>query len=63
MNLVERFFRDITVDCIGDGSFSSVQEHIDSIPCSFDQRNLNPVAYQWHAEDSRILEKMYSIEG
>jgi hypothetical protein len=31
MNLLERFFRDITVECIRDGSFASVAELTDSI--------------------------------
>ena len=31
MNLVERFFRDLTVDCVRDGSFTSVGELVASI--------------------------------
>jgi transposase len=57
MNPVERFFRDITVDCIRDGSFSSVKELVDSIPCDPDGRNLRPVAYHRHAGGAKFLEK------
>jgi len=58
MNLVERFFRDITVECVRDGSFSSVSELVKSIVTYLDERNLNPVPYQWKADGKAILEKI-----
>lgn len=58
MNLVERFFRDITVDCVRDDSFASVNELKDSILDYLNERNLNPKPYVWKAEGKSILEKI-----
>jgi transposase len=58
MNLVERFFRDLTVDCVRDGSFTSVKELVDSMVAYLEERNLKPVRYQWKAEGQAILEKI-----
>jgi transposase/transcriptional regulator with XRE-family HTH domain len=58
MNLVERFFRDLTVDCVRDGSFTSVKELAAAIETYLRQRDLNPVRYQWKAEGRAILEKI-----
>lgn len=58
MNLVERFFRDITVECIRDGSFGSVKELTESIVAYLEDRNLNPIPCQWKAEGKVILEKI-----
>jgi transposase len=58
MNLVERFFRDLTVDCVRDGSFTSVKELSSAIETYLQQRDLNPVRYQWKAEGQAILEKI-----
>jgi transcriptional regulator with XRE-family HTH domain len=59
LNLVERFFRDLTVDCIRDGSFSSVPDLIDSIETHIAQRDLAPKRYVWKAEGKAILEKIH----
>jgi transposase len=58
MNLVERFFRDLTVDCVRDGSFGSVSDLIDSMALYLVGRNLEPVRYEWKAEGRAILEKI-----
>jgi len=58
MNLVERFFRDITVECIREGSFSSVTELTESILSYLEARNLNPKPYSWRADGKEILEKI-----
>jgi hypothetical protein len=58
MNLLERFFRDITVECIRDGSFASVAELTDSILSYLNKRNLNPKPYKWRADGHEILEKI-----
>jgi transposase len=58
MNLVERFFRDLTVDCVRDGSFSSVAELTRAIEAYLAERDLNPVRYEWKAEGAAILEKI-----
>ena len=58
MNLVERFFRDITVECIRDGSFESVDELIRAMTDYLDHRNQHPKPYQWKADGRAILEKI-----
>jgi transposase len=58
MNLVERFFRDLTVDCVRDGSFTSVEDLIRAMEAYLAERALNPVRYQWKAEGAAILEKI-----
>lgn len=58
LNLVERFFRDLTVDCIRDGSFTSVRDLTDAIETYLAARDLEPTRYTWKAEGSVILEKI-----
>jgi len=58
MNLVERFFRDLTVDCVRDGSFASVPQLVEAIEAYIGERDLNPVRYVWKAEGEEILEKI-----
>lgn len=58
MNLVERFFRDLTVDCVRDGSFTSVGDLVASIETYLAQRDLDPKRYVWKAEGQEILRKI-----
>jgi transposase len=58
MNLVERFFRDLTVDCVRDGSFASVPELVEAIETYLAERDLNPVRYVWRAKGEEILAKI-----
>lgn len=58
MNLVERFFRDLTVDCVRDGSFASVPELVSTIETYLAERDLNPVRYVWRAKGAEILAKI-----
>jgi len=58
MNLVERFFRDITQDCIREGSFGSIQELVKAITDYLAERNLEPKVYKWKADGKQILEKI-----
>ncbi len=58
MNLVERFFRDLTVDCVRDGSFGSVGELVESIESYLSARNLEPRQYEWKADGKAILEQI-----
>ena len=58
MNLVERFFRDLTVDCIREGSFASIGELVASIESYLAQRDLNPKRYVWKAQGQEILRKI-----
>jgi transposase len=58
MNLVERFFADLTGDCIREGSFRSVRELIDAIEEYLADRNANPKRYVWRAKGEEILRKI-----
>jgi len=58
MNLVERFFADITNDLIKEGSFSSLKELERSIEEYMKDRNANPRKHTWRAEWLKILEKI-----
>jgi len=58
MNLVERFFRDLTVDCVRDGSFTSVKDLAREIEAYLCQRDLNPLRYTWKADGQTILDKI-----
>ena len=58
MNLVERFFADLTGDVIRTGSFTSVNELVRDIEAYLAQCNANPRPYKWKAEGAAILEKI-----
>jgi transposase len=58
MNLVERFFADLTADVIRTGSFGSVGELVRDINAYLKERNTNPRPYTWKAEGAAILEKI-----
>ena len=58
MNLVERFFRDITEDVIRDGSFTSVNQLVQAVTGYLAERNLNPKRYVWKAKGEEILAKI-----
>ena len=57
LNLVERFFRDLT-DYITEKSFASVAELSDSIIAFLAERNTNAKRYVWHAKGEDILRKV-----
>ena len=59
MNLVERFFADLTEDCVRAGSFASVKELTDAITAYLAERNENPRPYKWKASGQEILEKIH----
>lgn len=58
LNLVERFFADITSECIRDGSFGSVRELERRIKAYIQNRNAAPKPYRWIADGKSILEKI-----
>ena len=58
LNLVERFFRDLSQDVILPGSFASAGELVEAIWACLAERNLRPQRYQWRAEGQAILEKI-----
>ncbi|MBH3362870.1 IS630 family transposase [Pseudomonas sp. URMO17WK12:I11] len=57
MNMVERFFRDITV-YLRDGSFSSTRELASSITTFLALHNAQPCRYVWSAKGEDILRKI-----
>ena len=59
LNLVERFFADLTEDCVRAGSFASVKELTDAITSYLVERNENPQPYKWKASGKQILEKIH----
>ena len=58
MNLVERFFRDLTQDSLKEGSFGSVRELVMASEDYLTQRNLNPKRYVWKKKGEEILAKI-----
>lgn len=58
LNLVERFFADLTGDVIRAGSFASVNELVRDIKVYLAERNANPKPYKWKAEGAEILAKI-----
>ncbi len=58
LNMVERFFRDITHNQIRRGVFRSVPELITAIEKYVAQHNLDPKPFIWTAKASDILEKV-----
>lgn len=63
MNMVERFFRDLTEDVVRHGSFESVKELSAAILDYLHERNLNPKPYQWRAKGADILAKIQRARG
>ncbi|MCK5851251.1 MAG: IS630 family transposase [Kiritimatiellae bacterium] len=58
MNLIERFFGDISQQAICNGSFSSVRELARRIEDYISEHNLDPKRYIWKAEGQEILAKI-----
>jgi transposase len=58
LNLVERFFRDLTEDVVREGSFGSVRELVQAMETYLTQRNLAPKRYVWKKRGEEILAKI-----
>lgn len=58
LNMVERFFRDLTCDRLRRGVFHSVPDLIKAIDGYIDTHNENPKPFIWTAKASDILEKV-----
>jgi transposase len=58
LNMIERFFRDLTVNRLKRGVFKSVAELEQAIIEYLDIHNANPKPYIWTAEAKDILEKV-----
>ena len=54
MNLVERFFADLTEDGVREGSFQSVRNLIEAIDEFLAMRNQEPKRYVWRAKGEDI---------
>jgi transposase len=59
MNLVERFFADLTREVVREGSFASVVELVRAIMDYLAQRNAHPKRYVWKAPGEQILAKLH----
>lgn len=58
MNLVERFFRDLTEQVVREGSFRHVKDLCDQILDYLAERNAHPTRYVWNAKGQEILDKI-----
>ncbi len=58
MNLVERFFAELSQDVVRGGSFTTVRELVKDIEDYLVQRNLDPKPYRWKADGEKILRKI-----
>ena len=58
LNMVERFFRDLTAHRLRRGIFHDVQELIMAIGDYIDKHNDNPKPFVWTAKASDVLEKV-----
>jgi transposase len=58
LNLVERFFRDLSQQAILPGSFGSVPELVDALNQYLARHNLQPKRYVWRADGAAVLAKI-----
>ncbi len=58
LNLVERFFAELTEECVREGSLTSVKQLTDAITSYLTERNQNPKPYRWKASGEEILAKI-----
>ena len=58
LNLVERWFREITDKRIRRGTFHSVPELIDAIMAYIATHNENPKSFKWTAKAEDIIDKV-----
>jgi transposase len=58
MNMVERFFAEITSNIIRDGSFGSIRELVNAINDYLKLHNSDPKPYRWKAKGEDILKKI-----
>jgi transposase len=58
LNLVERFFGELTADVVRGGSFGSVRQLVHDIETYLVQRNVAPQPYRWKAQGEEILRRI-----
>ena len=63
LNLVERFFGELTQDVVREGSFTSVRELVRDIELYLAERNLKPKPYTWRAKGEEILRKIQAAKA
>ena len=63
MNLVERFFADLTEDVIRTGTFGSVVDLVRDIKAYLVERNAKPRPYTWKADGFAILAKIKRVRA
>jgi transposase len=63
LNLVERFFGELTSEVVREGSFQTLRELVRAIESYLAERNQNPKKYVWRASGLRILEKIQRAKG
>ncbi len=63
LNMVERFFRDLTVNRLRRGVFGSIVELIEALDAFVDAHNENPKPFIWTAKASDILAKVVRAQA
>jgi transposase len=58
LNLVERFFGELTSEVVREGSFQSLRQLVRAIESYLVESNRNPKKYVWRASGLEILEKI-----
>jgi transposase len=58
LNIIERFFRELTSKRVRRGSFGSVAELVRAICDYIEQHNENPLPFVWTAEADKIISKV-----
>jgi transposase len=58
LNMIERFFRDLTTNQIRRGIFQDLEQLITAIGNYIDHHNKNPKPFIWTAKENDILEKV-----
>ena len=58
LNMVERFFRDLTCNQLRGGVFQGLEQHIMAIGEFIDGHNKNPKPFIWTAKAHDILQKV-----
>lgn len=58
LNVIERFFRDLTEKRLRRGAFTSVEELIAAVIDYIDDHNIDPAPFIWTAQADKILEKV-----
>lgn len=58
LNLIERWFRDLTEKCLRRGSFTSVDALVEAIMAYIDSTNESPKPFTWTATAKDILKKV-----